>query len=243
MKLNNRYFVLGFTLVEVLVAGTILAFASFGLMALLRLSDHMTFRAKSDAKVSQIVRSRIGNLVEIPFDRMREYASENPSTFDSTSGISTKEGVRYVFKRGMMPPTTNNVSGNIFPFIDPSELWEGHANSAKYLLSSPPVVNPSTNPPTGTGTTPTPTPTGQPLAVPVERKVYGYEESVELEFIPLKDYDLADTNVPAPLAADVLAASYCVVVRYNIMWQDQIAAGPPWRKFTFEFTKYDQDLY
>jgi len=99
-----------FTLVEVLVASTILAFATFGLLGLLRLSDQMAFRARADGKAAQIFKSRTLSLASLPVSYFRHlvlYGGDgNGFTKSSLSG-------GWLFERGSL--SGEAVATNIFP--------------------------------------------------------------------------------------------------------------------------------
>lgn len=114
-----------FTLVEVLLAGTILAFTMFGVMGLLKVSDEMTYRAKADARAAQFVRERVGSLIGMPFSKIRDVVSE--------VAASDEGGYIWTFERGVLPVTeANSTSG--FPFGEGLDL--GDYSTPKYMLSS-----------------------------------------------------------------------------------------------------------
>jgi len=114
----------GFTLVEAILATTILAFATFGVLGLLRLSDHMSYRAKVDAKASQLLRARVGVLEGLPFTKLRFLMA----SYAPDSGNS------YVFERGVLPVTGNNPTQG-FPFLDDADPFDGLYSSPLYFLS------------------------------------------------------------------------------------------------------------
>jgi Tfp pilus assembly protein PilV len=131
-KLNNDS---AFTMLEVLFAGTILAMATFMVLGLLKLSDEMSYRAKVDSKVSQIMKARAGVLVNASFASLVAKAA----TISPTSG-------QYQFQLGNF--STNVISdtsylGNgtaSFPFLETVDPFTtGSFNGDKYLLSGKPL--------------------------------------------------------------------------------------------------------
>lgn len=118
----------GFTLVEVMVAATILAFATFGLMGLLKLSDQAAFRARASGQAANIFKSRSLVFVSMPMSYFRFLVSSKPS---SGTGVWT-------FKRGVIPATSSAVPapavGQDFPFFSVQ-----NANEAVYFFKSRPL--------------------------------------------------------------------------------------------------------
>jgi prepilin-type N-terminal cleavage/methylation domain-containing protein len=84
----------GFTMVEVIVAVTILAFATFGLIGMLQFSDQMSYRAKVNTKVAQILSAHIEQFSGMPFVEYKNIAASN-------FGVST-------FQRGYFGSTPNS---------------------------------------------------------------------------------------------------------------------------------------
>jgi hypothetical protein len=128
----------GFTMLEVLFAGMILALASFTVLGLLRLSDEMTYRAKADAKVSQIFKARGGFLVSTPFEDLRRrvapFTPVDPSAhiYQFQLGQFTADMVENPARRG------NDTEG--FPFLEPTDPFsEGDFDTPKYLLYGKPL--------------------------------------------------------------------------------------------------------
>lgn len=117
-----------FTLVEVMVAATILAFATFGLMGLLKLSDQAAFRARASGQAANIFKSRSLVFVSMPISYFRFLVSSKPA---SSPGVWT-------FKRGVLPasPSVSPVAavGQDFPFFSVS-----NANDPVYFFKSRPL--------------------------------------------------------------------------------------------------------
>jgi len=128
----------GFTMLEVLFAGLVLAMSTFTILGLLKLSDEMSYRAKADAKVSQIFKSRASILSKGSFENLRQIAmTSTPTPVGSTT---------YRFRSGGF--STNYVSnvnyylpGTSFPFLDLADPLGGSIvpQDTKYLLSGKPL--------------------------------------------------------------------------------------------------------
>jgi prepilin-type N-terminal cleavage/methylation domain-containing protein len=117
----------GFTLVEVLVAATILAFATFGLTGLLRLSDQMAYRARADGQAANLFKSRSLVLSSMSFDQYRYIVR---STAEQPGG-------GYLFVRGSLPNAAGVVPtpfGQQFPFFGVVD-----ANAPVYFFESRPL--------------------------------------------------------------------------------------------------------
>jgi prepilin-type N-terminal cleavage/methylation domain-containing protein len=114
----------GFTLVEVLLAASILAFATFGILGLLKLSDQMAFRARADGKGAQIFKSRTLSLVSLPVPYFRHIVV-------SRGGAVPSNGV-WKFERGSSAELTPG--GKVFPFWGVS-----NPDEVVYLFKSRPL--------------------------------------------------------------------------------------------------------
>lgn len=122
------------------MAGTILAMATFMVVGLLKLSDEMSYRAKVDAKVAQIMKSRASMLVNMSFERLEAIARE--------SGPPTLSPIKYQFTRGQFNAghvTDSNFyfpsNGRGFPFLDtydPVTIDQG-GGALLYLISGKPL--------------------------------------------------------------------------------------------------------
>lgn len=123
-------------MLEVLFAGTVLALATFTVLGLLRLSDEMSYRAKVDSKLSQIMKARASLLVSSSFQGLRDKVApfaDNPAHY-------------YVFQNGKFLPSqinsnlyhVNNSLG--FPFVEAVDQFSpGTYQDVKYLLSGKPL--------------------------------------------------------------------------------------------------------
>jgi len=120
------------------MAGTILAMATFMVVGLLKLSDEMSYRAKVDAKVSQIMKTRATMLVNMSFQRLRSIAT----------GKSPTAGGWYEFINGQFNSSYVNNSqfhflpnGNGFPFLEVQDpfTWGTGNTGFQYLLTGKPL--------------------------------------------------------------------------------------------------------
>jgi len=126
----------GFTLVEVLVAATVLAFATFGLMWLLKLSDQSAFRARAAGQAANIFKSRTTVLVSLPI-------SFYAYTLSWAPGVGSG-GVRNFARGGVIPiPSGASVvspgTGQSFPFFDVVD-----PNALVYFFKSRPTPGTTT---------------------------------------------------------------------------------------------------
>jgi hypothetical protein len=126
----------GFTMLEVLFAGLVLAMSTFTVLGLLKISDEMSYRAKADAKVSQLFKTRSTILVKGPFENLRQIAVNNDPN-----------ATTHVFQSGFF--RTNQVAGAFyhtpptgpFPFFDAVDPLGGSVapSDMKNLLQGKPI--------------------------------------------------------------------------------------------------------
>ena len=201
------------------MAGTILAMATFMVVGLLKLSDEMSFRAKIDAKVSQIMKTRATMLVNMSFDRLESFAigkSANSQGFYQF--INGQFNANYVTDPSFY--FTGNING--FPFLEPVDPFTlGQTTPEKYLLSGKPVPGSTTL-----------------------RDIFPFVEVIELQFV-----DNANTvAAPGTTAVRRVNVIYSVwwinefirstqVVNPNADTSQKISA------ISFEFVKYDPTTY
>ncbi len=128
-------------MLEVLFAGTVLALATFTVLGLLRLSDEMSYRAKVDSKLSQIMKARSSLLVTSSFQSLRDKVESYAGNADHL----------YRFQNGVFTSThisnpqfhSNNSLG--FPFVETVDPFSaGPPEALKYLLSGKPLPGSNT---------------------------------------------------------------------------------------------------
>lgn len=209
-----------FTMIEVLVAGTILAMATFMVVGLLKLSDEMSFRAKVDAKVSQIMKTRANSLVSMSFESLEGIAQGA----QTVGGIGRYEFVNGQFNNTYVGNSSFYFSGNPngFPFleaIDPFTI--GQPNAFKFLLSAKPL-------PGNTGS----------------RNIFPFVEKVVLQFVdnsndpqPLGSSTIRRANIQYSVWwVNEFIRSTEVVDPLNDQYQKLSSVE-------FEFAKYDPSTY
>lgn len=118
-----------FTLVEVLLASVILAFASFGLVGLLKISDQMAYRARVEGAIASLLDTRGDLLVSSPFSRLVDLASTNTPVSGNT----------YVFQKGLWNGAN---SSGVFPFLLPGESGVSTTNFLTYGKPLPGATGP-----------------------------------------------------------------------------------------------------
>lgn len=209
-------------MVEVLMAGTILAMATFMVVGLLKLSDEMSYRAKVDAKVAQIMKSRAVMLVNMSFERLR--------SFTSVSGLSVGAQNTYEFTRGQfgVGDVSNaqfrfSDNGNGFPFLDTYDpvTIDQTGGGRLYLLSGKPLP---------TQTTP--------------RDIFPFVERVSLQFV---SYD----NIPLPPGDSAVCRVNVVYeiwwinefIRSTVIVDPLSDTSGKVSSIAFEFAKYDPARY
>lgn len=219
MKFLKHKDSLGFTMVEVLMAGTILAMATFMVFGLLRLSDEMSFRAKVDAKVSQIMKTRATMLVNMSFDRLEGFAI----------GKVVGAGGVYEFINGQFgssyvnnPEFYFNNNPNGFPFLEVVDPFTvGQVGPVKFLLSGKPLP--------GNANT---------------RDIFPFVEVVKLQFV---DKDNV-VKTPGDASIIRVNVQYAVWWVNEFIRSTQVVDpnNDQYRKLSsidFEFVKYDPATY
>jgi prepilin-type N-terminal cleavage/methylation domain-containing protein len=151
----------GFTLLEVMVSGAILAFSSFAFLALLQQSNAITYQARLDGKLSTLTRARLEYLAAMPFSQF-VWVVQNGN--GGSAFASTSTGI-YFFQKGLsLDEGVNSTEG--FPFVTspdpfgPVNVYPYAASflDAHYLLESNPYPGES------------------------QRNVFPYTETVRLTF-------------------------------------------------------------
>ena len=111
---------------EMIVATSILSFATFGILGVLKLSDQMAYRARSDSKASQVFKSRCSMLVALPASYFIYKVKDMASL-----------GGSWEFSRGVLPRgdgELNTSSGQIFPFFEVED-----ADAPVYFFQAKPL--------------------------------------------------------------------------------------------------------
>jgi len=136
-KHSNK--ILGFTILEVLFAMLVLAVTTFTVLGLLKLSDEMSYMAKADSKISQIIKARGSILVKGSFQRLVGAAL--------TPGVPAFAGDVYKFQNGRFtsshtPQTQyHNNLHPIFPFLESSYQFDisPSPGDVNHMLSGKPM--------------------------------------------------------------------------------------------------------
>lgn len=123
-------------MLEVLFAGLVLAMSTFTVLGLLKLSDEMSYRAKADAKVSQLFKQRATILVKGPFENLKQIAINNGSTELVHTFRSGFFGVNQVATAAY-----HTHPGTPFPFFDDIDPLGGSIapTDKKHLLQGKPL--------------------------------------------------------------------------------------------------------
>lgn len=207
-------------MIEVLVAATILGLATFMVLGLLKLSDEMSYRARVDAKLSQVMRARAANLVKMSFDSLRQKVSGKVSlggagsTFEFIHGGFTSAYVNessYLFA---------DSTGNGFPFLESQDPFTYNATgSLRFLLSGKPLPgDPASN----------------------YRSVFPFVEKIKIIF------QNSNGQVAVPSVAVRVRIEYEVWWINEFIKSTQKVELADFEKLgaiAFEFIKYDPSLY
>jgi hypothetical protein len=184
----------------------------------------MSYRAKVDAKVAQIMKSRAAMLVNMSFERLESFAL--------APGLVAGPQNKYEFTRGQFGP--GNVSNALFRFSD-------NGNGFPFLD----VYDPVTAGQTGGGVGPLYLLSGKPLPTETTpRNIFPFVERVRLQFV---SYD----NIPLPPGDSDICR---VNVEYEIWWVNEfirstVVVDPlndeagKISSIAFEFAKYDPARY
>ena len=205
-------------MIEVLMAGTILAMSTFMVVGLLKLSDEMSYRAKVDAKLSQIMKTRATTLVNMSFESMRQKVAGKiayaPNSYSFTRGGFTSTYISdpsYQF---------SDTTGNGFPFIEATDPFStGPSNTLKFLLSGKPLPGDAPN---------------------NFRDIFPFVELINVEF---KDSNGISAS---PATATRVQIFYAIWWINEFVRSTEVLSSPDFDKLgaiQFDFIKYDPTSY
>ncbi len=201
------------------MAGTILAMATFMVVGLLKLSDEMSFRAKVDAKVAQIMKSRANMLINMPFSRLKEIANGKAVSGGWYEFINGEFNSTYISN----PQFHFSNNSNGFPFqepVDPISLGQT-AGDFRFLLSGKPLPGDTT-----------------------VRKIFPYVEVIQLQFVD-DDNNTVPLNDSSLRRVNVVYTVWWVneFIRSTVAVDPQTDLTQKVSSIAFEFAKYDPATY
>lgn len=118
----------GFTLLEVIVAATVLSLASFGIFGSLAVMERLSFQAVARESAGRMFQARLQLLESMPFHSYRELASMKPPSASNT----------WRFQYGEIPGVPNTIGGPWLFYLPKDSSVSPDVNELRHLMSSKP---------------------------------------------------------------------------------------------------------